>query len=360
MTSVPSPATVRAALAQSGLVPVDAQVLLAHALGVNRAWLIAHAADPLPAASAAAFLALAKRRRDGEPVAYLTGIREFWGLPLAVTPAVLIPRPETETLVELALARLPPDRPVSVLDLGTGSGAVALAIARERPRARVVATDVSPDALAVARDNARRLGIANVAFLRSDWYEALPAESRFDAVVSNPPYVRAGDPHLGEGDLRFEPAAALSPGGDGWARCGSSSRARGNGSFREARSRSSTATTSRRRCRRCSPPPASTPSPSRATSPASPGSSPAGRPEDISSRRGARVAVDRAPVRHRRVGGHGPRVPPATAARWLDHPTRPHAAASCAPRCGVASAIGGMDRGAGAWLKRSARQRLRR
>ncbi len=195
--------------------PVDAQVLLAHALGVNRAWLIAHAADPLPAASAAAFLALAKRRRDGEPVAYLTGIREFWGLPLAVTPAVLIPRPETETLVELALARLPPDRPVSVLDLGTGSGAVALAIARERPRARVVATDVSPDALAVARDNARRLGIANVAFLRSDWYEALPAESQFDAVVSNPPYVRAGDPHLGEGDLRFEPAGALSPGGDG-------------------------------------------------------------------------------------------------------------------------------------------------
>jgi release factor glutamine methyltransferase len=209
------PATVRAALAQSGLVPVDAQVLLAHALGVNRAWLIAHAADPLPAASAAAFLALAKRRRDGEPVAYLTGIREFWGLPLAVTPAVLIPRPETETLVELALARLPPDRPASVLDLGTGSGAVALAIARERPRARVVATDVSPDALAVARDNARRLGIANVAFLCSDWYAALSAEPPFDAIVSNPPYVRAGDPHLGEGDLRFEPAGALSPGGDG-------------------------------------------------------------------------------------------------------------------------------------------------
>ena len=209
-----APATVRAALAQSGLVPVDAQVLLAHALGVNRAWLIAHAADPLPAASAAAFLALAKRRRDGEPVAYLTGVREFWGLPLAVTPAVLIPRPETETLVELALARLPPDRPVSVLDLGTGSGAVALAIARERPQARVLATDVSPDALAVAEGNARRLGLANVAFLRSDWYAAVPADP-FDAIVSNPPYVAAGDPHLAAGDLRHEPPAALSPGGDG-------------------------------------------------------------------------------------------------------------------------------------------------
>ena len=206
-----APLTVRAALAQSGLVPVDAQVLLAHVLGVNRAWLIAHAADALDATGAAAFMALAKRRRDGEPVAYLTGTREFWGLALAVTPAVLIPRPETETLVELALARLPADRPIAVLDLGTGSGALALAIAHERPHARVTATDVSPDALAVAEGNARRLGLGNVAFLRSDWYAAVPV-GPFDAIVSNPPYVAAGDPHLADGDLRFEPAEALSPG----------------------------------------------------------------------------------------------------------------------------------------------------
>ena len=209
-----APPTVRAALAQSGLVPVDAQVLLAHVLGVNRAWLIAHAADPLDGVGAAAFMALAQRRRDGEPVAYLTGAREFWGLALAVTPAVLIPRPETETLVEVALARLPADRPIAVLDLGTGSGALALAIAHERPHARVTATDVSPDALAVAEGNAQRLGLANVAFLRSDWYAAVPA-GPFDAIVSNPPYVAAGDPHLVDGDLRFEPAGALSPGGDG-------------------------------------------------------------------------------------------------------------------------------------------------
>jgi release factor glutamine methyltransferase len=209
-----APLTVRAALAQSGLVPVDAQVLLAHVLGVNRAWLIAHAADALDATGAAAFMALAKRRRDGEPVAYLTGMREFWGLALAVTPAVLIPRPETETLVELALARLPADRPIAVLDLGTGSGALALAIAHERPHAQVTATDVSPDALAVADGNARRLGLGNVAFLHSDWYAAVPA-GPFDAIVSNPPYVAAGDPHLATGDLRFEPAGALCPGGDG-------------------------------------------------------------------------------------------------------------------------------------------------
>ena len=209
-----APLTVRAALAQSGLVPVDAQVLLAHVLGVNRAWLIAHAADPLDGVGADAFMALAQRRRDGEPVAYLTGTREFWGLSLAVTPAVLIPRPETETLVEVALARLPAGRPIEVLDLGTGSGAVALAIAHERALARMTATDFSPDALAVAEGNARRLGLANVTFLRSDWYDAVP-RGPFDAIVSNPPYVAAGDPHLIEGDLRFEPAGALSPDGDG-------------------------------------------------------------------------------------------------------------------------------------------------
>jgi len=208
--------TVRRALVQSGLVPIDAQVLLAHVLATDRTWLAAHSDAPLDRAQADAFMALAKRRRDGEPVAYLTGKREFWGLPLAVSSAVLIPRPETETLVEASLARLPADHEVDVLDLGTGSGAIALALAHERPRANVVAVDVEADALAVARGNAESLKLANVRFVHSNWYTAL-ADARFDVIVANPPYVAGGDPHLVEGDLRFEPGAALTPGGDGLA-----------------------------------------------------------------------------------------------------------------------------------------------
>ena len=206
--------TVRRALALSGLVPLDAQVLLAHVLDVPRAWLAAHDADALSQEASDAFFALARRRRDGEPVAYLTGVREFWGLALRVTPDVLIPRPETETLVELALAFVPPDRPVRILDLGTGSGAIALALAHERPQARVTGVDISPMAIAVARDNARRLALANADFLPSDWYASV-ADGRFDLIVANPPYVASADPHLQEGDVRFEPRAALSPGGDG-------------------------------------------------------------------------------------------------------------------------------------------------
>jgi release factor glutamine methyltransferase len=210
--------TVRRALTQCGLVPIDAQVLLAHVLGKGRAWLAAHGDEPLSGEEADAFLALARRRREGEPVGYLTGIREFWGLPLAVSPAVLLPRPETETVVEIALARLAVERDTRVLDLGTGSGAIALAIAHERPHAQVLATDTSAAALVVARDNAQRLGLANVEFLQSDWFASVPAmwhRAPFDLVASNPPYVVAGDPHLADGDLRFEPAAALTPGGDG-------------------------------------------------------------------------------------------------------------------------------------------------
>jgi release factor glutamine methyltransferase len=206
--------SVRGAIESSGLVPVDARVLLQHVLGCDRAWLVAHGADALTRDQAETFFALAKRRRDGEPIAYLTGRREFWGLDLAVTPAVLIPRPETETLVEVALARLPADRPLRVLDLGTGSGAIALAIAKERPLAAVTATDASAEALEVARGNAARLGLANVAFVRSDWYAAVPS-GRFDAIVSNPPYIAPGDPHLADGDLRFEPRSALTPGATG-------------------------------------------------------------------------------------------------------------------------------------------------
>ncbi len=212
--------TIRRVLAASDLAPLDAQVLLAHVMGRDRTWVAAHADDMLGSEFAETFAALAARRRTGEPVAYLTGVREFWGMPLQVSPAVLIPRPETETLVELALVRLPNDREASVLDLGTGSGAVALAIARERPRARVLATDVSSAALAIARDNAQRLGLANIEFAQSDWYENVAAVwpgTRFDLIASNPPYIAPGDPHLAQGDVRFEPPVALSPGGDGLA-----------------------------------------------------------------------------------------------------------------------------------------------
>jgi release factor glutamine methyltransferase len=208
--------TVRRALAQSSLAPIDAQVLLAHVLGVDRAWLVAHATDPLARTDVEAFFTLARRRRGGEPVAYLTGTREFWGLPLAVDPSVLIPRPETETLVECALRALPPDRALRVLDLGTGSGAIALAIAHERPRADVVAVDASPSAIALARRNAERMKLANLRWLKSNWYGELPGDAQaFDLIASNPPYVADGDPHLGEGDVRFEPVAALRAGRDG-------------------------------------------------------------------------------------------------------------------------------------------------
>ena len=193
---------------------VDAEALLVHVLGKSRSWLIAHADDVLDHDVAAAYDALLDRRQAGEPVAYITGLRGFWSLELDVTPATLIPRPETELLVELALARLPFDGEVQVADLGTGSGAVALAIACELPRARVVATDASEDALDVARRNAGRLGIANVTFAHGDWLLPLGAQ-RFDVIASNPPYIEADDPHLAQGDLRFEPASALASGADG-------------------------------------------------------------------------------------------------------------------------------------------------
>ena len=192
----------------------EAELLLAHALQQPRAWLYAHASDAVDGATSTALHALLQRRAAGEPVAYLTGTRAFWTLDLEVGPAVLIPRPETECLVELALQRLPEDKAMRVADLGTGSGAIALAIARERPFAQVLATDSSSTALAVARGNAARLGVGNIGFARGDWCTALGA-SAFDLIVANPPYIAAGDPHLATGDLRFEPAAALVAGDDG-------------------------------------------------------------------------------------------------------------------------------------------------
>jgi len=192
----------------------DAEALLLHVLGQPRSWLFAHADDALDTDVRTAFDALVARRAAGEPVAYLTGRRGFWTLELEVTPATLIPRPETELLVELALERLPRDMACRVADLGTGSGAIALALASERPQAQVVATDASVDALAVARRNAQRLGIRNVRFVQGDWLAPLVGE-RFVLVVSNPPYIEAADPHLAQGDLRYEPAAALASGADG-------------------------------------------------------------------------------------------------------------------------------------------------
>lgn len=191
---------------------LEAELLLAHVLGVNRAWFFAHADDPLDPASVAAFASLVQRRAVGEPVAYITGTRDFWSMTLEVTPATLIPRPETERLVELALERLL--QGASVVDLGTGSGAIALALAKERPDLSVTAVDASSAAIEVARRNAERLGLSRVRFLVGDWFAPLASE-RFDLIVSNPPYIEADDPHLDRGDLRFEPASALASGNDG-------------------------------------------------------------------------------------------------------------------------------------------------
>jgi len=204
---------------QLGLPPraarVEAQVLAAHALGVDRAWLVAHGQETLAPAQAGALAACLERRLKGEPVAYILGRREFYGQEFIVTPDVLIPRPETETLVEAALARLPSDCPVQVLDLGTGSGVLALTLARFRPQAEVTAVDRCPAALAVARRNARALRLERrVRFVQADWYPQGGVKN-FDMIVANPPYVAEADPHLVQGDLRFEPRGALAAGPDG-------------------------------------------------------------------------------------------------------------------------------------------------
>jgi release factor glutamine methyltransferase len=195
---------------------LEAQLLLARVLSVPRAQLHSHPEANADAAQAELYRRLLERRAAGEPLAYLTGRREFWSLELAVTPAVLIPRPETELLVERALV-LGPRGAARAADLGTGSGAIALALARERPGWHIVATDVSAPALAVARANATALGATGIEFLTGSWFEPL-AGARFDLLVSNPPYVAADDPAFGEPALGFEPALALTPpGGDAFA-----------------------------------------------------------------------------------------------------------------------------------------------
>ncbi|WP_047515654.1 peptide chain release factor N(5)-glutamine methyltransferase [Methylophilus sp. Q8] len=191
---------------------MEAQILLMHVLNVNRAWLIAHATDNLTDMSITKVESLLQRRLQGEPVAHILGSREFFGLALKVTPDTLIPRPDTETLVEAALAKV--NGRIRVLDLGTGTGAIALAIARHAPACEVVAVDASASALAVAAENAATLQLSNVQFLASNWFAALPAH-KFDLIVSNPPYIETDDPHLLQGDLRFEPISALASGADG-------------------------------------------------------------------------------------------------------------------------------------------------
>ncbi|MCL4798687.1 MAG: peptide chain release factor N(5)-glutamine methyltransferase [Burkholderiales bacterium] len=206
------PAAVSALIRESGLPAAEARLLLAASLGVDRAWLVAHSDDPLDDARSAQASELFRRRRAGEPVAYILGVREFYGLALEVTPAVLIPRPETELLVDFALRRAAQGAR-RALDLGTGSGAVAVALANAAPSVEVWATDASSEALAVARRNAARHA-PRVHLVQSDWFGSLRGE-RFDLILSNPPYVAADDPHLDEGDVRFEPRAALVGGPDG-------------------------------------------------------------------------------------------------------------------------------------------------
>jgi release factor glutamine methyltransferase len=184
---------------------LDASVLLCHVLDCPRSFLLSHPESPLLPAQAIAFEALVDRRARGEPVAYLTGTKEFWSLDLQVTPDVLVPRPETELLVEAALERLPAGAAGRVADIGTGSGAIALALASERPGLQVIATELSPAAMAVARGNARRLGLA-IEFREGDGCMPLHGEC-FDLIASNPPYIAPGDPHLAA--LRHEPHLAL-------------------------------------------------------------------------------------------------------------------------------------------------------
>jgi release factor glutamine methyltransferase len=227
MTSAPAapapPATTASALLRGSPLPaLEARVLLCHALGWRRTELITRGDEPLGEQAEAAFRALEGKRAAGVPIAQIVGMREFYGLAFEVTPDVLIPRPETELLVETALDAISTIARPRVLDLGTGSGAIAIAIAVARPDASVTAVDRSPAALTVAARNAAKLldparPGGPVTWLQGDWYGALAScpEARFDAIVSNPPYIAARDPHLDEGDLRFEPRGALTDESDG-------------------------------------------------------------------------------------------------------------------------------------------------
>jgi release factor glutamine methyltransferase len=201
-------------LVNSSNAKLESQLLLQYLLNVNRAWLISHQDDALEANIHEAYRALINRRVNGEPIAYILGYREFYGLRLKVTPDTLIPRPDTETLVDAALAKIPLQKNLNICDLGTGSGAIALAIAKHHPQAHITALDASQAALDIAIENAQNLNIPNVTFILSDWFSAIQ-NKKFDIMVSNPPYIEAADAHLKQGDLRFEPLSALASGQDG-------------------------------------------------------------------------------------------------------------------------------------------------
>ena len=211
--SIPPGASIAAVQAGLPLDPLENRILLCHATGLSRVQLITQGDRPLTPEEARRLDALVARRLGGEPIAYIVGKREFFGLDFNVGPAVLIPRPDTELIVELALERLPQGH-ARLLDMGTGSGAIAVAVAHTRPDADVSALDVSPDALAVAQANAAANG-ARVRFLESSWFDALAGSETFDVIASNPPYIAAGDAHLAQGDLRFEPVGALTDHADG-------------------------------------------------------------------------------------------------------------------------------------------------
>lgn len=202
----------RQLVTSSGSARADAEILLAHCLQKSRTWLFTWPEYEPDTACLITFRQLIEKRRQGMPIAYLTGQREFWTLNLKVTSDTLIPRPETELLVETALEKL--DGKQSLLDLGTGTGAIALAIASERPDLHIAACDISPAALTIAQENARNHHIHNVQFLLSDWFNHLPAQ-HFDVIAANPPYIETQDPHLQQGDVRFEPISALISGEDG-------------------------------------------------------------------------------------------------------------------------------------------------
>jgi len=193
---------------------LDAELLLCHLLQRDRSYLYGWPEQPLTPLQQQQFAALLARRRAGEPIAYLTGSRHFWSLALAVSPATLIPRPESELLVELALQQLPADPAQRLLDLGTGSGAIALAVAQERPHWHITAVEQEVAALAIAEQNRHACGAEQVELLAGSWLTPVAGRA-FDLVVSNPPYLRADDPHLGQGDVRFEPRSALVAGSDG-------------------------------------------------------------------------------------------------------------------------------------------------
>ncbi|MEQ6292071.1 peptide chain release factor N(5)-glutamine methyltransferase [Vogesella sp. GCM10023246] len=208
--------TLNEALRHFELPRLEARLLLAHVTGLSHAAMVSAGPDTLPAAQWQSFAQLAARRLAGEPVAYLLGRREFYGREFVVSPAVLIPRPETEHLVEAALDKVGRNKAAQVVDLGTGSGIIACTLALEAPQWQLAAVDLSPVALAVAQDNAANLGAA-VQFYHGSWLSPLPADMRFDAIVSNPPYIERHDHHLDEGDVRFEPRMALTDEYDGLA-----------------------------------------------------------------------------------------------------------------------------------------------